>query len=263
MSLEDQTHTPMPALFIGHGSPMNAIEESIYSSAWREAAASIRKPKAVLCISAHWESEGTFVTAMPQPRTIHDFYGFPDELYQLEYPAPGSPDLAARICELLHSAGAAPDKQWGLDHGAWSVLRRMYPHADVPVAQLSLDRRLGAREHYKLGAAMGELRNEGVLIVASGNIVHNLRMMQWDAKKPHSWAMEFDQQAAELILAGCHETLMAFQSLGEAAHRSIPTSEHYLPLLYILALQRPGEPAAFFAEGIEFGAISMRSIRIG
>jgi 4,5-DOPA dioxygenase extradiol len=255
--------TVMPALFIGHGSPMNAIEESIYSKAWCNVAASIPKPKAILCISAHWETEGTFVTAMQNPRTIHDFYGFPDELYQVKYPAPGSTELAEQISGLVNSSKVTPDSQWGLDHGSWSVLRRMYPKADIPVVQLSLDRTRFAHEHYKLGAELSALRDDGVLIVGSGNIVHNLRLMQWDANKPYPWASEFGEQVAELIDAGNHDKLMDYQSLGEAANLSIPTNEHYLPLLYILALQKPDEPVSFFAEGIELRSISMRSVRIG
>lgn len=263
MTSSEKASAVMPTLFIGHGSPMNAIEESIYSSAWRELTASIPKPKAILCISAHWETEGTFVTAMSQPRTIHDFYGFPEELNKVQYPTPGSPALAEQICGLVSSTNVAPDEGWGLDHGAWSVLRRMYPKADIPVVQLSLDRTRFSHEHYKLGTELISLRNEGVLIVGSGNIVHNLRLIQWDAKKPYSWATEFDQQASELILTRNHEKLMDLHSLGEAVNLAVPTNEHYLPLLYILALQQPNEPVSFFAEGIEFGAISMRSVRIG
>jgi len=258
-------NSPMPALFIGHGNPMNVIEETIYSAAWREAAAAIPRPKAILCISAHWETEGTFVTAMEQPKTIHDFYGFPDELYQVEYPAPGSPGLAERVRSLVTSTAVRLDGgySWGLDHGAWAVLRRMYPAADVPVVQLSLDRSQHPRFHYDLGQELQVLRGEGVLIVGSGNIVHNLHLLQWGAREPHLWAKEFDRLATELILAGEHDRLVAYPALGEAAHLSIPTNEHYLPLLYILALQQSGEPVSFFAEGLPLGSISMRSVRIG
>jgi 4,5-DOPA dioxygenase extradiol len=257
--------TPMPTLFIGHGSPMNAIEESIYSAAWREAADSIPRPKAILCISAHWETEGTYITSMDQPKTIHDFYGFPEELFQVQYPAPGSRSLAERVRSLVSSTAVRLDDgySWGLDHGAWSVLRRMYPKADIPTVQLSLDRTQHPSFHYDLGAELAALRSEGVLIIGSGNIVHNLRLLQWDAREPHSWAAEFDQKAAELILAGQHDRLVAYPALGEAARLSIPTNEHYLPLLYILALQQPGEPVSFFAEGVPLGSISMRSVRIG
>jgi 4,5-DOPA dioxygenase extradiol len=255
----------MPTLFIGHGNPMNAIEETVYAAAWREAAASIPRPKAILCISAHWETEGTFVTAMAQPKTIHDFYGFPDELYRVQYPAPGSPELAWRVRSLAGSTAVRLDDgySWGLDHGAWSVLRRMYPEANIPAVQLSLDRTQHPRFHYDLGAELAALRSEGVLIVGSGNIVHNLRLLQWDAGEPYSWAAEFDRKAAELILAGQHDRLVAYPTLGEAARLAIPTNEHYLPLLYVLALQQPGEAVSFFAEGLPLGSISMRSVRIG
>jgi 4,5-DOPA dioxygenase extradiol len=255
----------MPALFIGHGNPMNAIEETVYAAAWREAAASIPRPKAVLCISAHWETEGTCVTAMAHPKTIHDFYGFPDALYQVQYPAPGSRSLAERVRQLVSSTAVRPDDgySWGLDHGAWSMLRRMYPAADIPTVQLSLDRSQHPRFHYDLGRESNALRQEGVLIIGSGNIVHNLRLLQWDAAGPHPWAAEFDRLAAELILSGEHDRLVAYPALGEAARLSIPTNEHYLPLLYILALQQSGETVSFFAEGLTLGSISMRSVRIG
>lgn len=258
------TTTPlMPALFIGHGNPMNAIEETVYSAAWRDAAAAIPRPKAILCISAHWETDGTFVTAMPQPRTIHDFYGFPDELFQVQYPAPGSPELAERVRGMVKANKVELDNTWGLDHGAWSVLRRMYPAADIPTVQLSLDRTKSPRFHYDLGRELAELRHEGALIVGSGNIVHNLRMLQWQAREPYPWATEFDRTAAELITSGNHDRLVDYPALGEAARLSVPTNEHYLPLLYILRLQQPGEPVSFFAEGIPLGSISMRSVKIG
>lgn len=254
---------PMPALFIGHGNPMNAIEESVYSAAWQDAAAAIPRPKAILCISAHWETNGTFVTAMPQPRTIHDFYGFPDELFQVQYPAPGSPELAERVRGMVKTTMVGLDQNWGLDHGAWSVLRRMYPEADIPVVQLSLDRRSQPRFHYDLGRELAALRSEGVLILGSGNIVHNLKMLQWHAREPYPWATGFDRTAAELITSGSHDRLVDYPALGEAARLSIPTNEHYLPLIYILGLQQPGEPVSFFAEGLPLGSLSMRSVKIG
>jgi len=255
----------MPALFIGHGNPMNAIEQSVYASAWSEAAASIPRPRVILCISAHWETEGTFVTDMPRPKTIHDFYGFPDELYQVQYPAPGSPELAERVRQLASSTHVHLDDaySWGLDHGAWSVLRRMYPEADIPIVQLSLDRSQPPSFHYGLGRELQALRGEGVLILGSGNLVHNLRLLQWDAPGPHIWAVEFDRLAATLILSGEHGRLVDYTALGESARLSIPTNEHYLPLLYILGLQQPGDPVSFFAEGLPLGSISMRSVRIG
>ena len=255
----------MPALFIGHGNPMNAIEETAYAAAWRDVAAAIPRPRAILCISAHWETEGTFVTAMPQPRTIHDFYGFPDALYQVEYPAPGSRELAERVHSLVASTAVRLDDgySWGLDHGAWSVLRRMYPEADIPVVQLSLDRSQHPRFHYELGAELLSLRREGVLVLGSGNIVHNLRLLQWNAAAPYPWTEQFDRLAAELILSGEHDRLVAYPALGDSARLAIPTNEHYLPLLYILALQQPGEAVSFFTEGLPLGSISMRSVRIG
>ena len=255
----------MPVLFVGHGSPMNAIEETPFAAAWREEAALLPRPRAILCVSAHWETEGTFVTSMPHPRTIHDFYGFPGELYRVSYPAPGSPELAETVRGLVHSTAVRPDDtfSWGLDHGAWSVLRRMYPAADIPVVQLSLDRTLPPRDHYKLARELLPLREVGVLIVGSGNLVHNLRMLQWDADRPYPWAAEFDRLATELILAGEHDRLVAYPELGEAARLAIPTNEHYLPLLYALALRAGDDEVQFFAEGIVLGSISMRSLRIG
>jgi len=266
MTNHAKEHNPrMPVLFVGHGNPMNAIEETPFVAAWREEAARLPRPRAILCVSAHWETEGTFVTAMPHPRTIHDFYGFPGELYRVSYPAPGSPELAETVRGLVRSTAVRPDDtfSWGLDHGAWSVLRRMYPAADVPVVQLSLDRTLTPRGHYELARELLPLREQGVLIVGSGNLVHNLRMLQWDADRPYPWAAEFDRLATELILAGEHDRLVAYTGLGEAARLAIPTNEHYLPLLYALALQAAGEEARFFAEGIVYGSISMRSLRIG
>jgi 4,5-DOPA dioxygenase extradiol len=255
----------MPALFVGHGNPMNAIEETTFAAALRREAETIPRPRAILCISAHWETEGTFVTAMERPKTIHDFYGFPDALYRVQYPAPGSPELAQRVRALVTSTAVRLDDgySWGLDHGAWSVLRRMYPEADIPVVQLSLDRSQHPRFHYDLSAELVQLRREGVLIVGSGNIVHNLRLLQWGAEEPYPWAAGFDQLAAELIRAGEHDRLVAYPALGEEARLAIPTNEHYLPLLYTLALQQPGEPVSFFAEGMTLGSISMRSVRIG
>lgn len=255
----------MPALFVGHGNPMNAIEETFFVAAWRETAALMPRPKAILCISAHWETEGSFVTSMTHPKTIHDFYGFPDELYRVQYPAPGSPELAERVKELISSTAVRLDEGYsrGLDHGAWSVLRRMYPEADIPVVQLSLDRTQHPRFHYDLATELFPLRREGVLVVGSGNMVHNLRQLDWDPDSPYPWAAEFDRLATELILAGEHDRLVAYPALGEAARLSIPTNEHYLPLLYALALQQQGEKVAFFTEGLVYGSISMRSLRIG
>ncbi len=255
----------MPALFVGHGNPMNAIEENRFVAAWCETAARLPRPRAILCISAHWETDGTRVTAEERPRTIHDFSGFPDELYAVRYPAPGSPPLAERVRELLGASAVRPDtdEPWGLDHGAWAVLRRIYPEADIPVVQLSLDRTLPPRDHYGLACRLLPLRREGVLVVGSGNLVHNLRLLDWRTDRPFPWAAEFDRLAAELVRAGEHDRLADYPALGEAARLAIPTNEHYLPLLYVLALQQPEEPVVFFAEGVVYGSLSMRSLQIG
>src|SRR5512134_213264 len=252
----------MPVLFMGHGSPMNAIEENEFSVAWAEAAGSLPRPDAILCISAHWETAGTRVTATERPRTIHDFYGFPKLLFDVEYPAPGSPGLARLVRETIRAASVREDDDRGLDHGAWSVLRRMFPAADVPVVQLSLDRTKGPAYHYALGRALGPLREKGVLILGSGNIVHNLGLMVW-RDTAYDWAAEFDGKLKELILSGDHDAITGYPELGEAARLSVPTNEHFLPLLCVLALQDRGEEIRFFAEKVTLGSISMRSLRIG
>lgn len=253
-----------PALFIGHGSPMNAIEENAYSSCWRQLGRELPTPRAILCVSAHWETSGTKVTSMAQPRTIHDFYAFPPQLYAMNYPAPGSPELAARVVELLGADNVALDGEWGLDHGTWAVLCHLYPQANIPVVQLSLDRSKSAAEHYALAQRLAPLRDEGVLILGSGNLVHNLGRLRWDdGAAPYPWATEFDRQAAALISAGDHAALIDYPRLGEAARLAIPTAEHYLPLLYTLAQQQPGEAASFFAAEVVLGSISMRGVRIG
>jgi 4,5-DOPA dioxygenase extradiol len=253
----------MPVLFIGHGNPMNAIEETPFTAIWREIAVTIPRPKAILCVSAHWETDGTKVTAMPSPRTIHDFYGFPDELFQIQYPAPGAPALADRVVELLGSAEVKLDESWGLDHGTWSVLRRMYPEADIPVLQLSLDRKKSLHEQVTMAKQLLPLRDEGVLIIGSGNIVHNLSLIRWHDDTPYSWAFEFNALVTGLIIAGETGRLTDYPSLGEAARLSVPTNEHYLPLLYALALRSPEDPVSLFADQVVLGSISMQSVRMG
>lgn len=253
----------MPMLFVGHGNPMNAIEDTRFAAAWQEEANRLPRPRAILCISAHWETDGARVTGLEQPRTIHDFYGFPEELYQVSYPAPGSPELAQRVRELAGTEQVATDKSWGFDHGTWSVLRRMYPAADIPTIQLSLDRQRPPAAHGELARKLRPLREEGVLILGSGNIVHNLPAMRWQNPQPYSWAEEFDALSAELIQAGAVERLADYPALGEAARLSIPTNEHYLPMLYALTLRDDQEPIRFFGEGIVLGSISMRSFRVG
>lgn len=253
----------MPVLFIGHGNPMNAIEESPFAKAWKEEALTIPRPKAILSVSAHWETNGSRVTVMESPRTIHDFYGFPQELFQVLYPAPGSPELANRVVELLGEAGVKTDKSWGLDHGTWSVLRRMYPDADVPVVQLSLDRKKSPHEHVEMAKLLQPLRDEGILVIGSGNIVHNLSLIRWQDETPYPWALEFNALATGLILAGDMDKLADYSSLGETARLSIPTNEHYLPLLYTLSLRTTEDPVSFFADQVVLGSISMQSVRIG
>jgi 4,5-DOPA dioxygenase extradiol len=253
----------MPVLFVGHGSPMNAIEDNEFGRAWKEMGRQLTKPKAILAVSAHWETMGTKVTAMEKPKTIYDFYGFPKELYEVTYPAAGSPDLAQTIRKVINMTDVQPDMTWGLDHGTWSVLRRMFPLADVPVVQLSLDRSKGPRHHYQLGQQLKELREEGVLIISSGNIVHNLRMVVFDSPVKYNWAESFDQKVKQWVLAGDHEAMIEYQKQGREAELAINSAEHYLPLLYTLGLQDEGEPISFFADKMSYGAISMRSIKVG
>jgi 4,5-DOPA dioxygenase extradiol len=253
----------MPVLFIGHGNPMNAIEETPFAAIWRETAATIPRPKAILSVSAHWETDGTRVTAMKSPRTIHDFYGFPEELFQIQYPAPGAPELANRVVELLGSAEVKRDESWGLDHGTWSVLRRMYHEADIPVIQLSLDRKKSPHEHVAMAKLLLPLRDEGVLVFGSGNIVHNLSLIRWHDTTPYPWALEFNTLATGLILGGDIDRLTDYPSLGEAARLSIPTNEHYLPLLYALSLRTANDPVSIFTDQVVLGSISMQSVRIG
>jgi 4,5-DOPA dioxygenase extradiol len=254
--------TRTPVLFIGHGSPMNAIEDNEFSRGWSEASKALPRPRAILCISAHWETRGLGVTAMDKPRTIHDFGGFPAELYAKQYPAPGSPWLAQRAGELIHSAAVVPDQRWGLDHGTWSVLCRMYPEATIPVVQLSLDRTQASSFHYQLGKELRPLREEGVLIIGSGNIVHNLRLIAWEGK-PFEWAVDFDRQVKDWILHAEHDPIIQYEKQGRAAELAINSAEHYLPLLYVLGAMQPGEPVAFFNENIFAGSLSMRCVRIG
>lgn len=251
----------MPALFIGHGTPMNAIEDNGFSRAWAAIGQALPRPRAILCVSAHWETWGTRVTATDRPRTLHDFAGFPRPLFELEYPAPGSPGLAGWLRENL-DAPVTPDVQRGLDHGAWSVLCRMFPEADVPVLQLSLDRTLPPASHYRLGQSLRGLRNQGVLILGSGNIVHNLGAAVWK-DIAHDWAVAFDERIRDLILAGDPDAVIHWDRLGETARLAVPTPEHFLPLLYILALRDPGEPIRFFTEQVTLGSIAMRSLAVG
>jgi len=252
----------MPVLFVGHGSPMNAIEDNEFSRAWIAVGKALPRPKAILCVSAHWETRGTQVTAMEKPRTIYDFYGFPPELYAMTYPASGSPELARRVRDLVGTDGITPDLSWGLDHGTWSVLSRLFPEADVPVIQLSLDVTKNAQAHYDLGRQLQPLRSEGILIIGSGNIVHNLRMVVFE-DTAYDWAVKFDRKVKQWILDDAYEPIIQYDKQGREAALSINSAEHYKPLLYVLGAKEAGEPVSFFAEKVWGGSLSMRSVKIG
>jgi 4,5-DOPA dioxygenase extradiol len=252
----------MPVLFLGHGSPMNAIEDNEFSQGWQTAAKTLPRPRAILCVSAHWETQGSAVTAVQNPHTIHDFYGFPPSLFAIQYPAPGAPQLAQRIAGLVKSTRVKADLAWGLDHGTWSVLCRMYPAADIPVVQLSLDRSRDAAFNYQLGKELGDLRREGVLIVGSGNIVHNLRTVVFE-DTAFDWALDYDARVKQWILDGDHQSIIHYEKHGSAAALSVNSAEHYLPLLYVLGLQEAGEPVSFFNDKVWGGSLSMRCVKIG
>jgi len=259
-----ETTERQPVLFVGHGSPMNAIEDNVFSRAWMEVGRALPRPQAILCVSAHWETVGAQVTAMAQPRTIHDFGGFPPALYAQQYPAAGSPELARLVQETIKDVRVEGDGSWGLDHGAWSVLCRMFPQADIPVVQLSLDRTRPPAYHYALGRALRPLRQRGVLIVGSGNIVHNLRAVCFeDEDGAYPWATEFDETLRRLIVVGDHEPIINYSRLGRSAALAIPTNEHFLPLLYVLGAQMAGETMRFFNDKITYCSLSMRSAWIG
>ena len=252
----------MPVLFLGHGSPMNALEDNAWTRGWAEAVAAIPRPEAILCVSAHWETLGVAVTAEAKPKTIHDFGGFPKPLFDLQYPAPGSPALAQRVAGLLAPTPVRQATDWGLDHGTWSVLVKMYPAADVPVVQLSLDRTLTPQQHYDLARKLAPLRREGVLVVGSGDIVHNLRAADFRRPEAVDWALRFRDTTNRLIAAHEHGPLIHYESLGEDAMLSINSAEHYLPLLYVLGLQEAGEPVETFNDDV-FAALSMTSLKVG
>ena len=252
-----------PAVFAGHGSPMYALEPNRFTHAWATLGKSLKRPDAVLVISAHWVTRGVWVTAMPKPKTIHDFGGFPQALFDIQYPAPGSPALADRVKELLNVPVVLEENEWGIDHGAWSVLRYMYPNADVPIVQLSLDGSMSARGHYDLAKQLRPLREENILILSSGNVVHNLRTIDWhDNAEAHPWAKDFNQFFISEMRADHHESLIEWERYGDAAHLAIPTAEHYWPALYTLALQEDGEHVQIFADGIEMSSISMLSFSV-
>lgn len=254
----------LPALFIGHGSPLTAFEDNKYTRGWAALADEMPTPRAILCISAHWYTRGTAVTAMPQPRTIHDFHGFPKELYEYFYTAPGDPALAHHIAELLAPTEVMLDQQWGLDHGCWTVLKHMYPQANVPVLQLSID---GAREadaHYQMGKQLAPLRDEGVLILGAGNVVHNLRYLQRaEAASTFPWAETFNREVRESIEKRDFDALVHYQRFGQSAAMSVPTPDHYLPLLYTLGASYADEPIQVLLDDIAAASISMMSVKAG
>jgi 4,5-DOPA dioxygenase extradiol len=256
----------MPAIFFGHGNTMNALETNAYTRGWEAIGASVPRPRAILAVSAHWYLPGTAVTAMARPRTIHDFGGFPRALFEVEYPAPGAPWLADRVVELLAPTTVARDEaEWGLDHGTWSVLVHAYPKADVPVVQLSIDETLTAEEHYDLARRLAPLRDEEVLVVGSGNVVHNLHAYAWGRHpaEPLEWGVRFEERLREALVAGDDAPVVGYESLGRDAMLSAPTPEHFLPLVYVAALRRAGDEVTFPVEGFDGGSISMLSVRIG
>jgi 4,5-DOPA dioxygenase extradiol len=253
----------MPALFIGHGSPMNALEDNVYTRAWEQLGKSLPKPKAILAISAHWYTEGTAVTAMTAPPTIHDFGGFPQALFDMRYPAPGDPALAAHVRDLLAPVEVRLDDSWGLDHGTWSILVKMYPQADIPVLQLSIDATQPNAFHFETGRRLSALRDEGVLLMASGDVVHNLRTMRWGSNEPYDWASRFNDTVRDCLLGGDTEKLIDYAQWGGDARLSIPTPEHYLPLLYIAGARRADEAISIPVDGIELGSISMLTAMVG
>ncbi|MDI3313797.1 MAG: 4,5-DOPA dioxygenase extradiol [Mycobacterium sp.] len=255
----------MPAVFVGHGNPMNAIEDNPFSAAWRRLAASIPRPRAVLAISAHWYGVGGRVTAAEKPVTLHDFGGFPRALYEVEYPAPGSAQLAGRVTDLLAPAAIEPDADWGLDHGSWSVLVQMYPAADIPVVQLSIDETLTPAQHFDLGQRLRPLREEGILILGSGNVVHNLRLYAWDRHPvvPFDWAVRFDAWLRDALRERRFRDVIGYRSAGADAALAVPTPEHYLPLLYVLGACSEDEPVGLPVTGFEGGSVSMLAVRVG
>jgi 4,5-DOPA dioxygenase extradiol len=255
----------MPVLFLGHGNPMTTIEDNAYTRAWADLGKSLPRPSAVLCISAHWYLPATLVTDDEQPRTIHDFGGFPEPLYEIQYPAPGDTALARRVIELLAPEDVEPDTQWGLDHGTWSVLRHIYPEADVPVIQLSLNRERDADWHFELAKKLKPLRDEAILIVGSGNLVHNLRAYVWGRPSvaAYDWATRFEAMARKQMMAANFGPLVNYSAQGPDAKLAVPTPDHYLPLLYVLAQHDAGDSISFPVEGFDGGSMSMLAVRIG
>ena len=262
---ERNTSTRMPTIFFGHGNPMNALQDNNWSRGWAAIGQRLPRPRAVLSVSAHWYLPATLLTAMATPRTIHDFGGFPRELFEVQYPAPGDLDLVHRVRELLQPLDVGEDRSWGLDHGTWSVLRHVYPEADVPVVQLSIDESQPPAFHYGLGRLLRPLRDEGILLIGSGDVVHNLHAYAWGRRpaEPFDWALRFEAKARELMLQGDHHALVDYPALGRDAELSIPTPDHYLPLLYVLGASDEGDAVSFPVEGMDGGSISMLSVQFG
>jgi len=255
----------LPAIFFGHGNPMNALEPNAWTEAWADLVRDLPRPRAILCVSAHWYIRATKIGAMAQPATIHDFGGFPRELFAVEYPAPGDPALAAQVTELLAPAPVEADTgEWGLDHGTWSVLVHAYPEADIPVVQLSIDRTQPPAYHYELGGRLAPLRDDGVLVIGSGDIVHNLHTYAWGRHpvEPFDWAVRFEARVRALIEARDHAPVVAYDTIPDA-RLAVPTPDHYLPLLYVLGAARADDPIQFFAEGFDGGSVSMTGVKLG
>lgn len=256
----------MPVLFLGHGSPMNAIDENEFVASFRRLGNELVRPNAILCISAHWETNGTYVTAMQNPPTIHDFGGFPQELFEVQYPAPGSPQLAKQTKAIITKTNVGLDDKWGLDHGAWSVIKHLYPNADIPVIQMSIDYTQPAKYHYELAKELNSLRTQGVLIVGSGNMVHNLRMVSWKRLNEvyaYDWTIEANEKMKNFIVNEDHKSLIDFKSQGKAFELAIPTPEHYMPLIYTLALKTKNEEITIFNDKPVGGSLTMTSVKIG
>ncbi len=264
LSREDQR---MPVLFMGHGSPMNGIENNEFSLKWETMGKELPVPRAILVISAHWLTKGTHVTAMDHPSTIHDFGGFPQELFDVQYPVPGDPSLAAETKALIQTTNVGLNHDWGLDHGAWSVVKRMYPEAKIPVIQLSIDYGQPAPYHYELAKQLASLRNKGVLIIGSGNIIHNLRMVAWDKMNVpnygYDWAVELHELFNQKLLNGDHQALINYEKLGAAARLAIPTPDHYYPLMYVLGLQDKKDEVSLFNDKLVAGSLNMTSVKLG
>jgi 4,5-DOPA dioxygenase extradiol len=261
----------MPVLFVGHGSPMNIVSKNSYTEDLAKVAAELPKPKAILVVSAHWLTSGTYVGCMQKPRTIYDFYGFPEELYKICYPCPGAPEEAEFAAKTVQSAKVICDTAWGLDHASWAVLKHMYPNAEIPIFEMSLDyspyndwRPKSMGDHYKLASELAPLREKGVLIIGSGNLVHNLGLVDFDTDaKPFDWAVRFDEKVKRNLINRNHEALLNYSEMGQEARYAVPTLDHYLPMIYAIALQRKDEPLRFIHEGFQNGSVSMRAFQIG